>query len=480
MQGHFANIQTRLHVCKPLYTALQFANVFQTMSETHRYTLQPYTGPASRFHCPGCNSRERTFSRYIDTDTGQHLAEHVGKCERLNNCAYHYTPKQFFADNPDSSRQGWNISTGKRHTGPFKGKAAPPAAPASYIPKQLFTASLRPGIDIESVGRENTFIAFLISLFGEAAAAALTARYFIGTSKHWPGATVFWQIDKAGSIRAGKIMQYLIQPGHTFTGHDCKRNKANKPATYWAHKAAKLEGFNLAQCLFGEHLLRDEPNKKVGITESEKTAIIASAYLPDFIWLACGGLDQLSATRCKAIKGRSVTLFPDLKGLTRWEAKSWELAAFCDCSVSDLLERKASEADRAAGLDLADFLLRQPPPPTNSQHTCTPEKEAEEPATPSQTAAPHITDTWPEPDRTSPNTTPKRQRWTDEVVKLETFFDNITIPAGLVKLDAGSTITDIQAFISGHLATVKQQDGKGIYRPYLDRLKTLQSILTNG
>jgi hypothetical protein len=59
-----------------------------------------------------------------------------------------------------------------------------------------------------------------------------------------------------------------------------------------------------------EHLLRDN-TKMVAIVESEKTAIIASIYLPDMIWLACGGCGNLSLKLCEPLKGRKVVLFPD-------------------------------------------------------------------------------------------------------------------------------------------------------------------------
>ena len=62
----------------------------------------------------------------------------------------------------------------------------------------------------------------------------------------------------------------------------------------WVHSSLKDSTFNLQQCFFGEHILQDEPLKPVAIVESEKTAIVASLYLPKFIWLAVGSINNLS------------------------------------------------------------------------------------------------------------------------------------------------------------------------------------------
>ena len=43
--------------------------------------------------------------------------------------------------------------------------------------------------------------------------------------------------------------------------------------------------FNMVQCLFGEHLLRLHPDKKVAVVESEKTAVICSALMPEYVWV---------------------------------------------------------------------------------------------------------------------------------------------------------------------------------------------------
>lgn len=60
------------------------------------FTLQPYAGMQSRYKCPACNHRTKTFTRYINTHTGEYIAPHVGKCERLDKCGYHLKPGAYF------------------------------------------------------------------------------------------------------------------------------------------------------------------------------------------------------------------------------------------------------------------------------------------------------------------------------------------------------------------------------------------------
>ena len=51
----------------------------------------------SRFICPNCGKKE--LVRYIDLETGNYIDETVGKCNRIENCGYHFTPKMFFEKN---------------------------------------------------------------------------------------------------------------------------------------------------------------------------------------------------------------------------------------------------------------------------------------------------------------------------------------------------------------------------------------------
>ena len=152
----------------------------------HKYILEPYKGMNTRYHCPSCNHRDKTFSLYIDTETGEQIANNVGRCNREGSCGYHYTPKHYFTDN--------NISFDTLQTKQYtKPKPIAQAKPFSYIPKDVFIGSLK---EYEA----NHFVAFLIDLFGEDITSELVSKYFIGTSKYWDSATVFWQIDIKGNI----------------------------------------------------------------------------------------------------------------------------------------------------------------------------------------------------------------------------------------------------------------------------------------
>lgn len=305
--------------------------------DRHKYILEPYKGMNTRYRCPTCQQKDRTFSLYIDTETMEHIHPSVGRCNRENSCGYHYTPNQYFQDN--------NLSLITPQYKPYKfNPNSTQTKPISYIPVEVFKASLNP-----NVFQTNHFVKFIIGLFGIEVVNELISSYFIATSKHWSGATVFWQIDTKGKIRTGKIMLYSPVTG--------KRVKEPHNHIHWAHKALKQPEFELKQCLFGEHLLIDK-TKPVAIVESEKTAVIASIYLPQFIWLAVGGLSNLTVENCRILQGRNVTLFPDLQGFDKWNSKAKELSHLANFTVSDLLERKASIAEKKQGFDLADYLIK--------------------------------------------------------------------------------------------------------------------------
>ena len=125
----------------------------------------------------------------------------------------------------------------------------------------------------------------------------------------------------------------------------------------------------LDQCLFGEHLLNKYPDAHVAIVEAEKTALVARLFMPEVLWIATGGLTELKLSKLLPLADRHVTLWPDLrKGFREWSAKAAELdPLFASLQVADLLEGIATEKERAAGLDLADYLLSRGDDPNGSE-----------------------------------------------------------------------------------------------------------------
>lgn len=313
----------------------------------HRYTLQPYKGPKTRHTCPACEEPKQ-LSRYVDIETDELMPDHVGRCNRESSCGYHYTPRQYFEDN----RIWENDDTSQQARPAYRPPNPTPARPVpqpSYTPFGLFKKSL-------SQYDKNEFVIGLYSLFGDEITNDLISRFYIGTSKHWPGATVFWQIDVNGNIRTGKIMLY----------DQLTLKRIKKPFNHidWVHSVLKKQGrlaeFELSQCLFGLHQLKDKSkNQPVAIVESEKTAILATVYLPEYVWMACGSLTNLTAEKLLPVAGRSVILFPDLNGFEKWNNKAEDLRLVIGAKlrVSDALEKRANDADRKKGYDLADYLI---------------------------------------------------------------------------------------------------------------------------
>ena len=146
-------------------------------------------------------------------------------------------------------------------------------------------------------------------------------------------------------------MQYDAETG--------KRIKEPYARVSWVHTELNLPDFTLGQCFFGEHLLSDR-RKPVAIVESEKTALIASFYIPEYIWLATGGKNGcFNEEHFNVLQGRNVVLFPDLEATEEWKEKCARMRKKnIHVEVSDYLERNATEEERIGGYDIADYLIK--------------------------------------------------------------------------------------------------------------------------
>ena len=104
--------------------------------------------------------------------------------------------------------------------------------------------------------------------------------------------------------------------------------------------------------------------KPVCVVEAEKSAVILSERLPKMTWLATAYPANLTVEKFEPLQGRKVVLFPpcDPDGETFF---AWlEVADRArhlyqiDVSVSDFLEIRASEAQKAQKIDLVDFIFQ--------------------------------------------------------------------------------------------------------------------------
>lgn len=299
---------------------------------------------SNKFTCPSCG-REKRFKRYVYEHNGEYIDDSVGICDRKNSCKYHYPPKQFFKD------RGLDAS--------------------SMIPKEYMINSYQmetkqeakiysidnKWIDV-ALSCDTSFMSFLKTKFTEEQINEIQILYFLGAVDYGDGEegdVIFWQVDSLKRVRAGKIMKYNPTTG---------KRLHSKDAINWLHKISEVkeglpEGWHLTQCLFGEHLITSYPLKPICLVESEKTAIIASVYLPEYNWLATGGLQNFNIKMCNALNGKTVEVFPDIGAFEEWSNKAKEISKELDIEFifNTYLEENSTPEQKELGIDIGDVIL---------------------------------------------------------------------------------------------------------------------------
>lgn len=264
-----------------------------------------------KYVCPNCG--HKTLKRFIDTTTGQLIAEKYGVCERIFNCGYERRPTSEKVD--------------------FTPVYQPPKIPF-YFKEEILLQTLNK-LEI------NTLFNFLCSKFDKRKVTATFEKYKVGTSNY--GDMIFWQIDEYGKIRAGKKIQYFSNG---------KRNKARGAS--WMHWQ---NGFNestheLNQALFGNHLINDS-FENIFVVESEKTALICDICKKEnVLFLACGGLQNLGLIEKLKIKPhQKIWLIPDNDGNQIWQDKIDKLKLNAEIKIIPSLQQMPK------GSDIGDLLL---------------------------------------------------------------------------------------------------------------------------
>ena len=188
-----------------------------------RFSLEKYSGFKSRFHCPNCNKRE--FTRYIDNAIWNYIDDSVGRCNRIEKCGYHKTPKMFYEESGEKPRLISELSL-------------PEIAikPTFFCDEELLLQSLH----LEN--RTSYLFDFLIQYFDKEKVQNVFQKYLIGVSNFWGKSTIFWQIDRMKKIRCGKIMN-----------HDSHSGRRDQSKFKWIRNADVVT--QMRQVFFGVHLI---------------------------------------------------------------------------------------------------------------------------------------------------------------------------------------------------------------------------------
>jgi len=471
------------------------------MTKEYRYILEK---GRKKHYCPECG--KKTFVLYIDTETGDYLPEQYGRCDRESKCSYHLNP---YLDG--YAKAIWEQEQGNRSElpniwKPKRKKTIPQPTPEPvFFDFETFKQTLQP-----ERYEKNTFIQNLFYRvqfpFEVDEVTKVIQLYRLGTvaNGYRAGANTFPFIDIKGNVRAVQVKQFDEQ-NHT-TGTDFLHSiiekhhtRNNKPLPEWLEAYTKQD--KRISCLFGEHLLSKYPNTKVYLFEAPKTAIYATLYFgfpeqSNTVCLAVYNKSSFSFDKLKVLQGRFIYVFPDLSkdGNTfkEWETKAKEYENRLPGTrfiFSDLLEQLAPERDKSEGNDLADYLIKQNWRlfrKRNIQEQPQPEPEKVTKVT-KVTHQQNIIFSHVEPlpkvevFKTERIEHPKKeqpQNWSNDLAELENYFASIEIPTHPVKLNRCSTITDCSLFIESHFATVKANNGKRTFLPYLNRLQELKQVLT--
>ena len=211
---------------------------------------------------------------------------------------------------------------------------------------------------------DSTFMRSVVAtgLLTDEEAKAAADLYQLGTSREkW---VIYWQIDAEGRVRDGKAMDY------DGSCHRVRHSESGRSSVTWISAEMKRRNrlsrdWEASHCLFGLHLLGERPEATVCIVEAEKTAVILSQKISDCIWMAAGGLGQLSVEKLKPLEGRKVILYPDTdpEGETfrKWYEIAWQAKCRLDIDIiiSDILEKEATPEQKEAKIDLVDYLAAE-------------------------------------------------------------------------------------------------------------------------
>ena len=286
----------------------------------YRYKLKNMRPP---MRCPQCG--RKSFSPYVDTQTGEIVAEDVGMCSHKVSCAYHKSPtKDDLNANKPLSKIVKEIDTRK----PF------------FLDSAVYE-------QLQKNDRIDNFSTGLRTYFSNADEVLSKYGVVCGSAgRKYQNYTGFPYIQQDGTLKSVKMMMYNSDL------HRSKDDEGNGIVS-WLHY---FHGYDKTKdrfdaCWFGEQLIDKNDYDYIGIVESEKTCIIATCCLPSVLWLACGSIGNKKQIIGKGLKQKKVVFFPDANGFENWN--EWVMTQRQPTWKVSKLPQTLSGGD-----DIADALLK--------------------------------------------------------------------------------------------------------------------------
>jgi hypothetical protein len=258
-----------------------------------------------RSDCPFCGKRGK-YSAYIDTKTNELASIEYGMC---SSCQESKRP-------PDNYISSESIHVDDEKLGYYE---------ADTLMINTILQYYKPQYHIH-----NNFIEGLESRFGKAPVARAVHLFKLGKFR-----------DSYECESSAVVFPYLYTDTHCCTGklmwfdndlHRIKEGKKQYPrflhnliytddrGTHYDFNDYDTDDdmndiivpFKLKLCLFGHNQIINDKKKTICLVESEKTAVIMSIVLPEFIWVASGGKTLIQDYKFLFFTGRKCLVFPDL------------------------------------------------------------------------------------------------------------------------------------------------------------------------
>ena len=360
--------------------------------------------------CPSCGRRGK-FSPYIDTTTMRPVDDRTcGRCNRLSNCGYHLPPREmprnedFGARHTDTSQRYSHANlANQREANEFYEKmrrACEQSQPwgshlvtwlRTQFPRDAVAAALKryrvggtpDGAtlwwQIDEQGRVHTGKAMQYNpltghrvkeqgfpvnwahrmrLYGEPSDLVVPQCLFglgLLNTEHTVLTTDY--TDFSDSLQDGRSTPHEENPCNP-------RNPLSLTTDYTDVSDSLQDGRSTPQegnpCNLRNLWSNNPWSEKIGLVESEKTALIMSLVCPDHVWLATGGKQGFKEQMLAPLIGLEVAVYPDADALCDWYARIVEMNRTLGTRLHiptwyyNLMDHPEAIA---RGLDLADILM---------------------------------------------------------------------------------------------------------------------------